>query len=207
MSSNLNPLSYVVLALIGRNGASAHDLVRMARSGQRLHYSGAASKIYAEPKRLARLGYVDARKEPGRTRERTFYTLTEPGLAALREWLARPSSFPRIQNEAAARVLASDLAQDPRVVAESVGAMRADIDDQRSLLAAAEAGASTLPHRERQLRLVRSLGRKLLDAHADWIDEVERELSRPPDRSRARNPAAEPAVRASRAARSHPRAS
>jgi DNA-binding PadR family transcriptional regulator len=176
MSNNLNPLSYVVLALIGRNGAGAHDLVRMARSGQRLHYSGAASKIYAEPKRLARLGYVNARKEPGKTRERTFYTLTDRGLAALREWLARPSSFPRIQNEAVARVLASDLADDPEKVAESVRAMRADVEDQRRLLEVAESHASTLPHRERQLRLVRSLGRKLLDAHDEWIDEVEQEL-------------------------------
>jgi len=69
MSSNLNPLSYVVLALIGRNGASAHELVQMARSGLRLHFSGAASKIYAEPKRLARLGYVGAHREPGTTRD------------------------------------------------------------------------------------------------------------------------------------------
>jgi DNA-binding PadR family transcriptional regulator len=176
MSSNLNPLSYVVLALIGRNGASAHDLVRMAHSGQRLHYAGAASKIYAEPKRLARLGYVNARKEPGKTRERTFYTLTDRGLAALREWLPRPSSFPRIQNEAAARVLASDLVDDPRLVAESVRAMRAEIAEQRWLLEEAESHASSLPYRERQLRLVRSLGRKLLDAHDHWIDEVEREL-------------------------------
>jgi PadR family transcriptional regulator AphA len=176
MSSNLNPLSYVVLALIGRNGASAHDLVRMARSGQRLHYSGTASKIYAEPKRLARLGYVDARKEPGKTRERTFYTLTDRGVAALRNWLARPSSFPRIQNEAAARVLASDLADDPLRVAESVQALRVEIEDQRRLLEEAERHAETLPHRERQLRLVRSLGRKLLDAHEEWIDEVEQEL-------------------------------
>jgi PadR family transcriptional regulator, regulatory protein AphA len=190
MSNSLNPLSYVVLALIGRNGASAHELVRMARSGQRLHYSGAASKIYAEPKRLARLGYVDARKEPGRTRERTYYTLSERGLAALREWLRRPSSFPRIQSEAALRVLASDLAEDPRLVAESVRAIRAEIDEQRSLLAAGEARASTLPHRERQLRLVRSLGRKLLDAHDEWIDEVERELARSPRRSRARSSSA-----------------
>jgi DNA-binding PadR family transcriptional regulator len=176
MSSNLNPLSYVVLALIGRNGASAHELVRMARTGQRLHYAGAASKIYAEPKRLARLGYVDARKEPGKTRERTFYTLTDQGLAALQEWLARPSPFPRIQNEAAARVLASDLAEDPRLVAASVRSMRAEIDEQRRLLEEGESRVSSLPHRERQLRLVRSLGRKLLDTHDQWIDEVEREL-------------------------------
>jgi hypothetical protein len=42
------------------------------------------------------------------------------------------------------------------------------------VLAAAEAYASTLPHREGQLRLVRSLGRKLLDAYDEWIEKVER---------------------------------
>src|SRR6266508_4285944 len=112
--NELNPLSYVILTLIGRNGAGAHDLVQMARRGQRLYWAGAASKMYAEPKRLESLGYLRSRREPGKTRERTHYTLTEKGLTALDEWLARPSPFPRIQSEAAVRVQASDLASDPR---------------------------------------------------------------------------------------------
>src|SRR5712691_5359159 len=87
MSSELSGLSYVVLALIGRNGAGPHDLVQMARRGQRLFYSGAASKIYAQPKRLEQLGYLSSEKTPGRTRERTHYRLTEKGLAALQAWL------------------------------------------------------------------------------------------------------------------------
>ena len=41
------------------------------------------SQYYVEPKRLARLGYLDAHKERGKTRERTVYTLTEKGLDAL----------------------------------------------------------------------------------------------------------------------------
>ena len=40
----------------------------------------------------------------------------------------------------------------------------------------AEETAKTLPHRERYLRLVHSLGRRLLRAHEEWADEVEREL-------------------------------
>ena len=66
-SNDLNPLSYVVMTLIGRNGAGAHDLVQMARRGQRLYWAGAASKMYAEPKRLEQLGYLRSRKEPGKT--------------------------------------------------------------------------------------------------------------------------------------------
>src|ERR671936_489691 len=78
---DLNGLSYVVLTLIGRNGASAHDLVQMARRGQRLYWAGAESKVYAEPKRLERLGYGRSREEPGKKRPRTDYTLTHKGCA------------------------------------------------------------------------------------------------------------------------------
>jgi DNA-binding PadR family transcriptional regulator len=175
-SDPLNGMSYVVLTLIGRNGASAHELVLMARRGQRLYWAGAESKIYAEPKRLERLGYLDSRREPGKTRERTYYTLTEKGLRALEEWLARPSAFPRIQSEAALRVQASDLARDPKAVAASISAMRAEIDEQERLLEEGERRAPMFPHRQLQLRLLRALGRRLLDAHAAWIEEVEAEL-------------------------------
>jgi PadR family transcriptional regulator AphA len=176
MSSELTPLSYVVLALVGREGAGPHDLVRMARGGQRLYYAGAASKIYEQPKRLERLGYLRSEKRPGKTRERTYYTLTEKGISALREWLGRPSSFPRIQSEAVARVLSSDLADDERVVAESLQALRQEVAELSAGIDEDERRAPSIPHRERQLRLVRSLGRRLLQAHLEWIEEVEREL-------------------------------
>jgi PadR family transcriptional regulator AphA len=179
MSRTLTPFSYVVLALVGRDGAAPHDLVRMTRGGQRLYYAGAASKIYEQPKRLERLGYLRSEKRPGKTRERTYYTLTTKGVAALREWLARPSSFPRIQSEAVARVLASDVAEDERVVAESLQALRHEIEQLAAVIDEDERRAPSIPHRARQLKLVRSLGRRLLQTHLEWIDEVERELGGP----------------------------
>jgi DNA-binding PadR family transcriptional regulator len=175
-SNDLNPLSYVVLALVGRGGASPHDLVGMARRGQRIHYAGAASKIYAEPKRLARLGYLSAEKRPGRTRERTYYSLTDRGIEALREWVPLPTPFPRIQNEAAVRLLASEFLDDPSQVIQSIKALRDEIAEQSQILDGAERLASSFPHRERQLLLVHSLGRRLLRTLDEWIDDVEREL-------------------------------
>ena len=80
----LSLFSYEILGLVGRQGAGAHDLLRMARRGRILDWAG-ESQYYVEPKRLARLGYLEARKEPGKTRERTVYSLTEKGLEALRE--------------------------------------------------------------------------------------------------------------------------
>jgi PadR family transcriptional regulator, regulatory protein AphA len=171
----LNPLSYVVLALIGEGGAGPHDLVEMTRRGARLYWSAAPSKIYAEPRRLERLGYVSSRLEPGKTRERSYYTLTAAGRVALRAWLAEPSAFPRIYHEAACRVLAGDLVDDATLLA-GLTALRDELRDLGRLLDEAEAVSATLPHRARHLRLVHSLGRKLVAAHDEWLDELEQGL-------------------------------
>src|SRR6266508_7054733 len=84
-TSDLSLFSYEILALVGRTGAGPHDLLRLARRGRMLAWAG-ESQYYTEPKRLAKLGYLSARTEPGKTRERTVYTLTDKGLDALREW-------------------------------------------------------------------------------------------------------------------------
>ena len=47
-------------------------------------------------RRLAKLGYLTAEKQPGRTRERTHYRLTDQGREALQTWLAKPAAMPRI---------------------------------------------------------------------------------------------------------------
>jgi PadR family transcriptional regulator AphA len=171
----LTPFSFAVLALVGEGGAGPHDLVRMMRQG-RLYWSSAESQWYAEPKRLERLGYLTSRKEPGKTRERTVYLLTDAGRDALRAWISEPSALPRIQSEAIVRMLGGDLAESDEALLTSLQAMRADIAEVAARLDVAEAVAGTLPHRERYLQLVHNLGRGLLRAHEEWLDSVEREL-------------------------------
>ena len=63
--SQLTPFSYVVLALVGRDGAGPHDLVSMMRRG-RMYWTAAESHYYAEPKRLERLGFIERRVGAGR---------------------------------------------------------------------------------------------------------------------------------------------
>src|SRR5215831_21115101 len=82
VNPELGLFSYEILGLVGSGGAGAHDLLRMARRGRLLDWAG-ESQYYVEPKRLAELGYLAARKEPGRTRERTIYNLTAKGREAL----------------------------------------------------------------------------------------------------------------------------
>src|SRR5919198_1973921 len=88
----LSLFSYEILGLVGEGGAGPHDLLRMARHGRILDWAG-ESQYYVEPKRLAKLGYLEARKEPGKTHERTVYSLTEKGLEALREYAETPVTF------------------------------------------------------------------------------------------------------------------
>ena len=142
----LSLFSYETLALVGRGGAGAHDLLRIAQRSRFLAWAG-ESQYYVEPKRLAKLGDLDARKEPGKTRERTVYTLTDKGIEALREWVETPVHFTPFKSDALLRLLAADLVGEP-IVRESMGTLRDDLDQMRTAVAETIGyeGARTRPH-------------------------------------------------------------
>src|SRR5262245_2117725 len=108
VNPELTLFSYEVLGLVGREGTGAHDLLRMARNGRMLAWAG-ESQYYTEPKRLAALGYLSARKEPGRTRERTVYELTEQGRQALADYARTPVTFTSLKSDPLLRLLLCDL--------------------------------------------------------------------------------------------------
>lgn len=173
-SDELTLFSYEILGLVGRDGAGPHDLLTMAKRGRMLDWAG-ESRYYVEPKRLARLGYLETRTEPGRTRPRTVYSLADPGLAALREWAATPVRVQPLKSELLLRVLVADLVGED-VVRKSVGTIRADVADLLERVAEREAHAEQLPHRRKHLLLNLGFLRRWLQLHLDFVDEVEREL-------------------------------
>ena len=183
VKSDLTLFSYEILGLVGRGGAGAHDLLRMARRGRILDWAG-ESQYYVEPKRLARLGYLDARREPGKTRERTVYTLTENGLDALIEYARTPVAVTPVKSDALLRLLICDLVGE-EVTRESLATLREDLDDLHARLDESERRASDLPHRKKYLLLATSFLRRYLDLHAELIDDVERELAPARERRRA----------------------
>jgi DNA-binding PadR family transcriptional regulator len=172
--SDLTLFSYEILGLVGREGAGPHDLRRMVRQGRFFDWAG-ESQYYVEPKRLAKLGYLTARKEPGRTTERTVYGLTDKGLEALREWAATPARFTPLKHEALLRMMVCDLVGED-TVRESLAGLREDLSDLEQRLAEAEASAETLPHRRKYLLLVTEFMRRLFELHREWLDEVDAEL-------------------------------
>jgi len=149
----------------------------MAESGSPFFWTGAASQVYAEARRLARLGYLDADTEPARTRPRTRYTITPRGLDAFREWARMPARYPRIQHEASLRVFAVDMLDSPEDAARSLAALLEEVDGLEELLDELAARGEQIPHRSRGIRLQLSLARALLRAHRDWVAEVRTELT------------------------------
>jgi DNA-binding PadR family transcriptional regulator len=171
----LSLFSYEVMGLVGDHGAGPHDLLRMARRARVLDWAG-ESQYYVEPKRLAKLGYLEARQEPGRTRARTVYTLTEQGRGALRDWAATPVTLTALKSEAMLRLLVADIVGET-VTRESLLTLRDDLADVRARLEESAASAEALPHRRKYLLLVNDFLRRFVELHADLVDEVERELS------------------------------
>jgi DNA-binding PadR family transcriptional regulator len=166
----LTPFSYVILVLVGRGGAGPHDLRRMSEQGS-IYWNAAPSQWYAEPKRLAALGYLHARKEPGRTRERTHYELTASGREALAAWVRTPAGLARVQRESIIRLLAADLVE-PAAVLEGLRAMRAPVEQALAGLARAPERRAGLEHRREMLALNDRYGERLLRLELEWLTEA-----------------------------------
>jgi DNA-binding PadR family transcriptional regulator len=164
-----------MLALVGREGAGAHDLLRMAKQGRFLAWAG-ESQYYVEPKRLAKLGYLEARKEPGKTRERTVYTLTEKGLDALREWVRTPVGFTPFKSDALIRILATDLVGE-EAVSEGFAALRADLEDMQARVRETRERAKALPHREKYLNLGLHFVEGLIGLYEELVEQVEQDFA------------------------------
>jgi DNA-binding PadR family transcriptional regulator len=170
----LSLFSYEILGLVGPDGAGPHDLLLLAKRGRFLNWAG-ESQYYTEPKRLAKLGYLAARKEPGKTRERTVYTLTEKGLNALRKWAQTPVAFTALKSEPLLRLLICDLVGE-KVTRDSMATLRDDIAELQSRLEQAERSAHELPQREKYLMIVNGFMRRYLELHLELIDQVDEEL-------------------------------
>src|SRR5437879_3566970 len=84
----LTHTSHIVLGLLSISGeATPYELKQMVSATVGHFWSLPHSQLYAEPKRLARAGYVtEQREHDGRRRRR--YSLTERGRTAVENWLS-----------------------------------------------------------------------------------------------------------------------
>ena len=135
----------------------------------RVYWASPESQFYAEPKRLAAAGYLEAAKQP-RPHPRAHALHAHPtGRDALKAWLATPTRFPRIQNEAVVRLLGSEYA-DRGELLKSLNALREDLDVLDAELAAAERREAICRTAQAALRLNRRLAQRIVDAHRSWLE-------------------------------------
>ena len=97
---------FAVLGLLAVRPWTTYELIQyMKRSNLRNLWTKTEGRLYETPAELVELGFASARRErissdpDAAGRERTRYTITRSGRAALRKWLAKPPQPARFEIE------------------------------------------------------------------------------------------------------------
>jgi len=109
MSKRLTTTSYAVLAQVAVHPWSTYELAQQRVRYFRYVWPRAESAIYREVTRLSSMGLITGRKEYVGKRARTVYSITDQGLAALRQWLDTPVSPFAMDFEAMIRLFVAPL--------------------------------------------------------------------------------------------------
>jgi PadR family transcriptional regulator AphA len=91
--------TFAVLGLLAIHPWSTYELTRQMHRSLGRFWPRAESKLYEEPKKLAKLGYAEATTELVGKRVRTLYSITAEGRAALSRWVGEPGAGPVLEFE------------------------------------------------------------------------------------------------------------
>jgi DNA-binding PadR family transcriptional regulator len=90
VSSNLSPVSYLILGLVSRGATTPYALKQEVAKSVGYFWPFPHSQFYSEPARLVALGLLDEVRENEGRRRRQF-TITAAGRAALAAWVREPT--------------------------------------------------------------------------------------------------------------------
>lgn len=105
MAPRLTTSSYAVLGLLAIQPWTGYELTQQATRSLRFVWPKSERLLYAEPKKLVEHGLATARRESVGQRDRTVYTITEDGRAALSAWMTTTPQPPVLEAEALVRLL------------------------------------------------------------------------------------------------------
>ena len=108
MASAPTATSFAILGLLGIQPWTAYELVAQAKRSLHYFWPRSEAHLYAELKRLVERGHAHAEVVEGRRRQRTRYTITPAGRAALKDWLGTDPAPPTVEIEGLLRVLLAD---------------------------------------------------------------------------------------------------
>jgi PadR family transcriptional regulator AphA len=108
MTSRPTATSSAILGLLGIQPWTAYELVAQSKRSLHWFWPRSEANLYAELKRLVERGHAQAEVVEGRRRQRTRYTITPLGRAALHDWLRTEPAPPSLEIEGLLRVLLGD---------------------------------------------------------------------------------------------------
>jgi DNA-binding PadR family transcriptional regulator len=108
MTSRPTATSFAVLGLLGIQPWTAYELVAQSKRSLHWFWPRSEANLYAELKRLVERGHAQAEVVDGQRRQRTRYTITPLGRAALRGWLRTEPAPPSLEIEGLLRMLLAD---------------------------------------------------------------------------------------------------
>jgi PadR family transcriptional regulator AphA len=184
MPSAPTATSFALLGLLGIQSWTAYELVAQAKRSLHHFWPRSEAHLYAELKRLVERGHANAEVVEGRRRQRTRYTITPAGRAALEDWLSTEPSPPALEIEGVLRVLLADQgsAKDLRAAVETTARQARELRAEGAMLV--EELLTTggpFPQRLHLTERVVSLYGEFVRLLVRWCDETLAEVDTWPD--------------------------
>ncbi|HTY34733.1 PadR family transcriptional regulator [Mycobacterium sp.] len=184
MASRPTTTSFALLGLLGIKSWTAYEIVAQIKRGVHFFWPRSEAHLYAELKRLVERGHATAETVDGPRRQRTRYTITAEGRAALEEWFGSAPAAPVIEAEGFLRMFLGDQAtkEDLR------DALEATASEARELHAKGRALIDELLHTggpfPERLHLVEPLATFIAEFYrnlVEWCQETLAEIEDWPD--------------------------
>lgn len=183
MTSRPTATSFAVLGLLGVQPWTAYELVAQSRRSLHWFWPRSEAHLYAELKRLVERGHAEAEVE-GSRRQRTRYTITPAGRAALHDWLQTEPAPPTLEIEGLLRVLLADQgsAKDLRAALETTASQARELHaDGRALVQDLLTTGGPFPQRLHLTERLAAFYEGFLSLLISWCDETLTEVDTWPD--------------------------
>lgn len=184
LMAELTTTSYAILGLLNLKPWSAYELTQQAQRSLRYAWPKSESHLYAEPKRLVRLGFARVTEAPaGPVRTRQVYRITAAGRRALKQWLESEPAPPQLEFEAVLRLFYAD-ATTKDAILSTLAHTQDDLERRLTEgIALGEtwlSGEAPFPDRLHISALVAAFNRDLLVLMIRWSEFAQREIKQWP---------------------------
>ena len=163
---------------------TAYELVAQSKRSLHWFWPRSEAHLYAELKRLVERGHAEAEVVEGRRRQRTRYTITPEGRAALQDWLGTEPAAPSLEIEGVLRVLLGDQGTREELCAALEATSRQARDMSAGGIAVIQQtllNGGPFPQRLHLTERIMTLYAEILMLIVGWCDETLAEIETWPD--------------------------